>query len=217
MLLRLAPFLFVLLWSTGFIASKVAAEYAEPFTLLTIRFALVLAILVPWVVLTARPWPKLRNAWQTALSGFLIHTAYLGGVLYALREGMPAGIVAIVVSTQPILTALLAGPLLSEWPDRRHWVGLGIGIIGVAMVLWPRLGIASLEGGFGVVALFGAIAALAGITLGTLNQKKFGMSGDLIGLTTVQYVAAFLSSLLFALVTEQMDVRWTVDFWLAML
>lgn len=216
MLLRLAPLLFVLFWSTGFIASKVGGEHAEPFTFLAVRFTLVLAILLTWAFVRKTEWPSRHTMGQAALTGMLIHTAYLGGVLWALREGMPAGLVAIVVSTQPILTGLLAGPLLGEWPGRRHWSGLVLGLAGVLLVLWPKLGNVSFGEALGPLALFSAVASLIGITLGTLNQKAHGMSGDLVALTIVQYAAAFASSLVLAMLFETMHVDWTVEFALAL-
>ncbi len=216
MLLRFAPLLFVLLWSTGFIASKVGGHHAEPFTFLAVRFTMVLAILLPWALLSQTEWPPLRVMAQAALTGLLIHTAYLGGVLWALREGMAAGLVAIVVSTQPILTGLLAGPLLGEWPGRRHWTGLILGITGVLLVLAPKLGNVTFGEALGPLALASAVISLVGITLGTLNQKAHGMSGDLLALTIVQYAAAFASSLIFATLFETMRVDWTIDFALAL-
>ncbi|MCH9809111.1 MAG: EamA family transporter [Alphaproteobacteria bacterium] len=215
MLLRIAPVLFVLLWSTGFIGSKVGGEYAEPFTFLTIRFALVLALLLPWAIATRRDWPSPRIAIHAAMTGFLIHTVYIGGVLWALSEGMPAGVVAVIVSTQPILTAILAGPLLGEWPGPRHIAGLGIGLCGVLLVLGPKLSGSAAGDVLSLAALASVLAALAGITFGTLNQKRHGMSGSLLTLTIYQYAGAFISAAVLALSTETMKVDWTLEFWLA--
>lgn len=216
MLLRLAPLLFVLLWSTGFIASKVGAEFAEPFTFLTARFTLVLAILVPWALMVKTSWPTRNVMVHAALTGFLIHTVYLGGVLWALRENMPAGLIAIIVSTQPVLTGVLAGPLLGEWPGKRHWFGLVLGLAGVLLVLWPKIAGVKLGDSFGLVAFVSVTASLLAITLGTLNQKAHGMDGDLLALTVVQYAAALVSSLILAMFTESMQVNWTMDFVLAL-
>ncbi len=217
MLLRLAPFLFVLFWSSGFIANKVVSGHGEPFTLLVIRFGFVLALFGLWIWWTKPQWPTASETRQAAITGVLIHGMYLGGMLYALRSGMPAGVAAIVGSTQPILTAVLAGPLLGDWPGRRHWSGLILGMFGVILVLWPRLGIDPAAGGIGVLSVLAVTGALAGITLGTLNQKKHGMSGDLVVLTAVQYASAFTASLILALGTETMVVQWTSEFVLALL
>ncbi|KUO60060.1 MAG: hypothetical protein APF80_08070 [Alphaproteobacteria bacterium BRH_c36] len=216
MLLRLAPLLFVLLWSTGFIASKVGAHHAEPFSFLAVRFAFVLAILLPWALMRKTVWPSRQVMVQAALTGLLIHTAYLGGVLSALREGMATGLIAIVVSTQPILTAVLAGPLLGEWPGRRHWAGLFLGLIGVILVLGPKLVDVATEEAISTLALVSVAASLLGITLGTLNQKAHGMSGDLVALTIAQYAAAFVSAFMLAAFTETMNIDWTLEFALAL-
>ncbi|MBU1209987.1 MAG: DMT family transporter [Alphaproteobacteria bacterium] len=216
MLLRLAPLLFVLLWSTGFIASKFGAQHAEPFSFLAVRFACVLCILVPWALMRKTAWPSRRVMVQAALTGLLIHTAYLGGVLAALREGMAAGLVAILVSTQPILTAVLAGPLFGEWPGRRHWAGLFLGMIGVMLVLGPKLGDVAANQAISTLALVSVSVALLGITVGTLNQKAHGMNGDLVALTIAQYAAAFVSAIVLAPFTETMQIDWTLEFGLAL-
>jgi drug/metabolite transporter (DMT)-like permease len=218
MLLRLAPVLFVLLWSTGFIGSKVAGAHAEPFTVLALRFALVLAVLAPVTLFVPRVTP--RAARDAAISGALIHTAYIGGVLWALRGGMPAGLVAIVVCLQPVLTALLAGPLLGEKIGLRHWAGLAIGLAGVALVVAPKLaaGAASgqLAGSLTPGSILAAVAGLFGITLGTLWQKAHGHTGDLRTLTFWQYVGAVGVALPLAFLFETMHVDWTLEFALAM-
>ena len=120
MLMRVAPVLFVLLWSTGFIGSKLGAADAEPFTFLSLRFLAVLALLVPLVLLrrrSARGWPERAHA---MVAGTLIHGAYLGGVFWAIRHGMPAGVAALIVSLQPLATAMLAEPLFDERLSTRH-------------------------------------------------------------------------------------------------
>ncbi len=213
MLLRIAPVLFVALWSTGFIASKVAGEHAEPFTFLGIRFTLAALLLAP--LMLSGPRPTLRTARDAAITGALIHTAYIGGVMWALRLGMPAGIVAIVVCLQPLLTSLLAGPLLGERIGTRHWIGIGLGLVGTALVLAPRMTPASgvlSDAGFGPVAVVAAIAALAGITLGTLYQKAKGTTGDLPKLAFYQYVGATAVAAALSFATETREVGWTGEF-----
>lgn len=213
MLQRIAPLLFVLLWSTGFIGSKVAGEHAEPFTVLALRFALVLVVMAPIAFMVARPTP--RAARDAAISGALIHTVYIGGVLWALRGGMPAGLVAIVVCLQPVLTALLAAPLLGERTGVRHWAGLAIGLAGVALVVAPKLATAG-TGSLTPGAMLAAVVGLFGITLGTLWQKAHGHTGDLRALTFWQYVGAIGLALPLAFAFETMRVDWTLEFGLAM-
>lgn len=219
MLLRIAPVLFVLLWSTGFIASKVGGEHAEPFTFLAIRFSLATVLLAPLMLLGERP--SARAARDAALTGALIHTAYIGGVMWALRLGMPAGVVAIIVCLQPLLTSLLAGPLLGERIDRRHWMGIALGLAGVVLVLAPKM---ALAGGIdtapaapiSLLAVIGAVAALIGITTGTLYQKAHGTTGDLPKLAFYQYVGAASVAAILSLATETRAVDWSTEFFMAL-
>jgi len=208
MLLRFAPFLFVLLWSTGFVASKAVTAHAEPFTFLVVRFAAVIALLAP--VALAAPRPTFVAARDAAITGMLIHAGYLGGVMWALSHGMSAGVVAIIVCLQPILTALLAAPFLDESITLRHWAGLAIGLLGVTLVVAPKLGIGATA--ITSAALISAVLALVSITLGTLFQKVRGQSGDLKVLVLWQYVGAFAVALPVALLTETMRIEWTREF-----
>lgn len=218
MLLRIAPILFVVLWSTGFIASKIAGEHAEPFTFLAIRFALVVLLLAPLMLFGERPSP--RAARDAAITGALIHTAYIGGVMWALRVGMPAGVVTIIVCLQPLLTSLLAGPLLGERIDRRHWIGISLGLAGAALVLAPKM---TLDLGTGpvtmntTVAVIAAIGSLFCITAGTLYQKVNGTTGDLFKLAFYQYVGATTVAALLAFATETREVDWTQEFVLSLI
>ncbi len=216
MLLRLAPLLFVLLWSSGFIASKAGSAHAEPFTFLAIRFTLVLLLLIPVVMAMRLPWPDRRSALSAMTTGVLIHSIYLGGVLWALRLDMPAGVVALIVATQPIFTALLAGPLLGEDINVRHWLGLGLGLLGVGLILSPKLlGVSpdqGFSGGLNAMTLLATALGLAGITIGTLNQKINGAEGHLLVLTVLQYVGALAITLPVAALTETMQVDWTLEF-----
>ena len=219
MLLRIAPVLFVLLWSTGFIASKVGGEHAEPFTFLAIRFSLATVLLAPLMLFDERP--SARAARDAALTGALIHTAYIGGVMWALRLGMPAGVVAIIVCLQPLLTSLLAGPLLGERIDRRHWMGVALGLAGAVLVLAPKM---ALAGGIdtapaapiSLLAVIGAVAALIGITTGTLYQKAHGTTGDLPKLAFYQYVGAATVAAILSLATETRAVDWSTEFFMAL-
>lgn len=121
------PLLFVVLWSTGFIGAKFGLPYAEPFTFLFIRFALTLALLVPLAHWLSGEWPRGARLWgHIAVSGLLVHGAYLGGVFYGIYLGMPAGLASLLVGLQPLLTAGLAGPLLGERLGGRQWLGLGL-------------------------------------------------------------------------------------------
>ena len=216
MLMRIAPVLFVLLWSTGFIGSKLGAADAEPFTFLALRFLLVLALLVPVVLLgrrQARGWHERGHA---MVAGTLIHGAYLGGVFWAIRHGMPAGVAALIVSLQPIVTAVLAGPLLGERLSARHWLGLALGLVGAVLILAPKLERAVAAGGSGsgidAATVTATVLALAGITAGTLYQKKFAGRIDLVVGAVWQYVGALAVVGTGSLLLETRVVNWTPNF-----
>lgn len=209
------PALFVVLWSSGFIGGKLGLPYAEPFTFLGLRFVAVIALLGAVAVLTRAPWPANRRmAWHFAVSGILVHGVYLGGVFSAIRHGLPAGVVALIVGLQPVLTAAAVGPLLGERVTARQWLGLVLGLAGVAMVLSSKLD--SGVGGFAWDAPVFALLALLGITAGTLHQKKYCSGMDLRTGTLIQYAAALAVTAPLALGTETMEVEWTGEFLFAL-
>jgi drug/metabolite transporter (DMT)-like permease len=168
-LARVAPFLFVLLWSTGFIGARLGLPHIEPLTFLLIRYLAVLACMLAIAMLTRAPWPATAAAWwHIGVSGLLVHAVYLGGVFIAIGKGLPAGVTSLVVGVQPLLTAMGAGWLLGTQVTRRQWLGLMLGFGGVALVVAGKLGAE-----FSASALVPAVVALLGITAGTLYQKRF--------------------------------------------
>lgn len=206
------PLAFVVLWSTGFIVAKYAAPHAPPITFLLYRFAGAIAILIPIIILTRAPWPRTAAGWRdVAIVGVLLQATYLGGVWVAIALGMPAGISALLVGTQPLLTALFAFTV-GERATRRQWIGLMVGFGGIALVLSDRLTL----GGVGPLALAVNALALAGITAGTLYQKKYVAGGDLRTASAIQFGASFIVLLPFALATENMAIDYTLQFWLAL-
>lgn len=210
------PGVFVLLWSTGFIGAKYGLPFAEPFTFLALRFAVVIALLAIVIGVSKAQWPRdPKLILHLAVSGLLVHAIYLGGVFGAIRLGVPAGLVALVAGLQPLLTATVVGPLLGERIGRRQWLGLGLGLIGVAMVLSTRLTGIRFDG-FGWDGMAFALAALIGITAGTLYQKRFCTGMDLQTGTLIQYMAALAVLAPIALSTESMEIRWTMTFVLAL-
>ena len=210
--LSAAPLAFVLLWSTGFIVAKYAAPHAPPLTFLLYRFAGAIAILLPLIAITKAPWPRGANSWRDVMIvGVLLQATYLGGVWSAIAMGMPAGVSALLVGAQPLFTALLAFTV-NERATRVQWLGLLIGFVGVALVLSDRLTLAGVQ----PLALAVNFLALAGITAGTLYQKKHATNVDLRTGSLIQFAASFVVLLPFAIATESMVVDFTPEFWLAL-
>ena len=208
------PFIFVFLWSTGFIAAKYALPFIEPFYLLFIRMTLTVAVFSILCVFFRVKWLPVRQVGHQMVTGFLVHGAYLGGVFAAIKWGMPAGISAIVVGVQPVLTACLGWCCFGENLRPKQWLGLGLGLAGVTTVLlntgqqesvaltWP--------------AILAALSALFGISLGTLYQKHFGVGVNLLAGSLWQYVSAALLMAILAWGFESYEVVWDKQLILAL-
>jgi drug/metabolite transporter (DMT)-like permease len=203
------PALFVVLWSTGFIGARLGLPHAEPLTFLTLRYLAVLALMLPLALALRAPWPaSYGEARHIAIAGLLMQGGYLGGVFCAVHAGMSAGVVALIVGMQPLLTAAAAGRLLGERVSLLQWCGLALGLIGVAMVVWQKMTLYGLS----VASLLLALGALAGITLGTLYQKRHCPSFDLRTGSVIQFTAALAVTLPLAYAFETMQVHWTGEF-----
>ena len=203
------PLLFVVLWSTGFIGAKLGLPDCEPLTLLSLRYAAVLVLMGAVALATRAPWPADRMQWlHIGVSGLLIHAVYLGGVFTAIRLGLPAGVTALVVGLQPVLTALGAGLFLRERVRATQWAGLALGLAGVVLVVANKV-----AGGPSAASLLvPAVIALVGITAGTLYQKRFCASFDLRTGSVIQFLPCFVATALVASRTETMVVHWTPAF-----
>ncbi|MFT4171535.1 MAG: DMT family transporter [Rhodocyclaceae bacterium] len=206
----LAP-LFVVLWSSGFVGAKLGLPYAEPLTFLCLRYVFVILIMGAAALVARAPWPRGRALAHVAVAGVLIQAVYLGGVFMAIRHGLPAAIVALIVGLQPIITAVSAGWLLGERVTLRQWLGLAAGFVGVAMVVTHSRD-PGLSATWNMHALWPAIAALAGITLGTLYQKRFCPKFDLRAGAVVQFSASLAVTAPIAMLVETMQVAWTGTF-----
>ena len=207
------PAVFVFLWSTGFIGAKFGLPYAEPLTFLALRFAIVLGLLLALIAATGAPWPRdPRQIAHIAVAGLLVHATYLGGVFASISQGVDAGVSALIVGVQPVLTAMLAGPLLGERVTARQWTGLALGTAGVGLVVWRKLGLG--EGAPFGMAL--SVVGLVGIAAGTLYQKRFCAGMDLRTGSLVQFAASLALLAPLALLLETNEVRWTGEFIFAM-
>ncbi|CAA6604467.1 putative permease of the drug/metabolite transporter (DMT) superfamily [Rhodospirillaceae bacterium LM-1] len=209
MLAAIAPGLFVLLWSTGFIGSKMGAPYAEPFTFLLTRFIIVTALMALTAAIMRAPWPgSPLLAGRIALAGLLVHGVYLGGVFAAISLGLGAGITALVCGLQPLLTAVLAGPILGERVRPKQWAGLILGLLGVILVVAEKVH----PGSVGFAGLPWAIGAVIGITLGTLYQKRHCSGMDLRTGAVIQYAAAGMAMAIMAFSLETRVITWSGEF-----
>lgn len=213
LLIRLVPAVFVLLWSTGFIGARYAMPWAEPFAFLAVRFGLTILLLA--LLLAAISWRAMdrRQAVHAMIAGALIHGVYLGGVFWAIRKGMPAGLSALIVGLQPLATAMLAAAFLDERLTAKHWAGMALGLAGVAIVLAPKLGAL---GGVTAATLASSILAMLAISAGTVWQKRFVASGDLVVGTIWQYVGGVALMLVATLAFETQTYQMTGELVFAM-
>ena len=203
------PGVFVVLWGTGFIGGKLGLPYAPPLTFLALRFAIVALLLLGLSLATRAPWPRRwAEAGHIAVAGLLVQGLYLGGVFASIAEGVQAGVSAIIVGIQPLLVAAIVGPFLGERVTRLQWTGLLLGLAGVALVVFDKLG-----AGLGTPLGMGlSVLALLGITFGTVYQKRFCGGADLRTGNVIQFAVSALAMLLLAPAFETMQIRWTGQF-----
>jgi drug/metabolite transporter (DMT)-like permease len=189
-LLAAMPALFVLIWSTGFVVARYGMPHAPPMGFLALRYALSVLAFGLWIVLARAAWPRGRTQWgHLAVAGVLMHAGYLGGVWAAVKAGIGAGTVALIVGLQPVLTAVwlsLTGSAHSI--SGRQWLGLLLGLCGLLLVVGHKLGAGEVTGLNLGLALF----ALVSITVGTLYQKRFVQPCDVRTANAVQLGAALL-------------------------
>ncbi|MET0047332.1 MAG: DMT family transporter [Sedimenticola sp.] len=209
-----APLIFVLLWSTGFIGAKYALPYIEPYTLLAIRFVIALGVLL---VLFAHFKPALPSRWSQRFhlmsSGLLVHGAYLGGVFSAIKLGMPAGVCAILVGLQPLLTAIATPFVFDRRISLKHWLGVLAGFVGISLVLSNQV---SLEG-FGIGAVIAAFVALFGITVGTIYQKRITAHTNVLSIAFFQYLSTALLFEVGSVAFETGQITWSAQLVMALL
>jgi drug/metabolite transporter (DMT)-like permease len=208
------PFLFVFLWSTGFIAAKYALPYIEPFNLLFIRALLTIAVFLLLCILFEAKSLTPRQSGHQMVTGLLVHGTYLGGVFAAIKWGMPAGIVSIIVGIQPVLTAFLGYFVLGARLRQVQWLGLGLGLGGVITVLLSTGQQESID--LNWPALLAALSALLGISAGTIYQKRFGQGVSLLAGTFWQYVSMALFMAVLAWIFETRTVIWDLQLILAL-
>ena len=183
------PIVFVLIWSTGFVVARYGMPHAPPFGFLAWRYALSLAAFALWIAWSKPAWPRSGAQWlHLAVSGALMHGGYLGGVWAAVKAGISAGTVALIVGLQPLLTAIWVSASGAEHRvSARQWLGLALGLAGLLLVVWRKLDLGEVTAANLALSLF----ALLSITAGTLYQKRFVTACDVRTANTVQLLAAF--------------------------
>ena len=184
------PAVFVLIWSTGFVVARYGMPHAPPLGFLTLRYALSVFAFGIWIAITRAAWPRGRAQWwHLSVSGLLMHAGYLGGVWMAVKAGIGAGTVALVVGLQPVLTAVwLSASGSAHAVAARQWAGLVLGLVGLLLVVSHKLGAGEVTAWNLSLSLF----ALVSITAGTLYQKRFVAPCDVRTANTVQLAAALL-------------------------
>jgi drug/metabolite transporter (DMT)-like permease len=212
--LAFTPGLFVFLWATGFIGARLSAGHAEPFSFLFVRCAIVAAILGLAAIVFGAPWPGRRAALHAMVVGALIHGGYLGCVFWSINNGLPAGVSALIVGLQPLLTALIAAPILGERITARHWLGLGIGMLGVALVVWPKLTFGA--EGITPITVGASLFATISIAAGSIYQKRQVTGLDLRSGNAVQFLGAAIAVGVVALASEDLRINWTGEVIFAM-
>lgn len=187
-LLQAMPAVFVLIWSTGFVVARLGMPHAPPMGFLAWRYALSVAAFGVWIAWARAPWPQGRRQWlHLAVTGVLMHAGYLGGVWAAVKDGLGAGLAALIVGLQPMITALwISARGHRHHVSGRQWLGLVLGLAGLLLVVWHKLQLG--EARAHNVGL--AVLALASITVGTLYQKRWVRPGDVRTANTVQLLAA---------------------------
>jgi drug/metabolite transporter (DMT)-like permease len=203
--------LFVFIWATGFIIAGIVASHAEPLTFLAMRHAGSILFFTLLTVAAGAAWPRSARAWRDALiGGVLLNGIYLAGVFWAVSRGLGAGLTALVTGLQPLLTAALAIPLLHERLVGRQWVGIAVGVAGIALIVSPKLGGVD---AVPLAALGIALLATLSLTLGTIWQKHTKPEMDLRANAAIQFMGALLLTLPLAMLTERGHFDRTPALW----
>lgn len=204
--LTVAPVLFLLIWSSGFAFSKMGLQYAEPLTFLAMRYGAAVAILLPIFLIMRPALPRTaRDFGHLAVVGFLTQVVYFGLSYFAYYLGMSVGAVALILSLQPILVALLAPLLVRERVSLLRWLGLVLGLLGAALVIGTRSETTAAT----TTGVLCVVGSLIGMTIATLYEKRFGQSHHPVSASLVQYVVGFAVMLPLAGVADSMVVIWS--------
>jgi drug/metabolite transporter (DMT)-like permease len=211
-LIAVVPLIFVVLWATGFVVSKLSAGHVGPLWFLSLRFPIAGIFLLGVALQQRAPWPDAKHAVHAMIAGAFLHGLYLGPIYWAVSQGLPAGVSALIVGLQPLLTAFMAALILGEVIYPRHWFGLIVGLIGIGLVVWPKLIFAHVGGITPLTAtcaLFGAVA----ISFGTVYQKRFATGLHLASGGFWQYVGASFIVLIGTVATGDFQFDFSLQAW----
>ena len=206
------PLVFVILWSSAFITSKIIVEDASPFIALSYRFIIVAFIFfVFFILFSERKFFSFKSVLEALISGILFHGFYLGGVFYALSKGASASIIALIVSLQPIMTAVLAQKILKEFLSKIQWFGILIGFLGAGIVI-----VSDLNDDLTILALCSGLVGLISSSIGIIWQKRIVNDLSLSANNFLQALGASIFHLLLAICFENYFINFTSSFLIAM-
>lgn len=209
------PMIFVVLWATGFVVARLSAGHVAPLWFLALRFPLALIFMLVVALQQKATWPGRTQAVHAMIAGVFLHGFYLASNYWAVARGLPGGVAALIVGLQPLITAFMASMVLGERVSLRHWLGLGVGLVGIALVLSPKL---EFSHGNGITPVTAGITFLGAVSIafGTVYQKRFATGIDLATGGVYQYVGATLVVLLLAIFTEDFFFDHSVQAWAAL-
>ena len=197
---------FVVIWGSGFVATKIGLQYAAPFTFLSLRFAFGLICLIPLLWWLKPRWPRGRREWlHIIVAGLLMHAIHLSGSHYAQYLGMSAGIAAVILALQPLATAIIAVGWFRERPSRLQWLGIALGFMGVALIVWHKIDMRAATAG----SLLAVTIGLAALTVGTLYQRRFCPEVDLRSGALIQFATSLIVLAPMSIMFEGAKVEWT--------
>jgi drug/metabolite transporter (DMT)-like permease len=197
---------FVIVWGSGYLASKAGMQYAAPFTFLSLRYAFGVMCLVPLLIWSRPKWPANgRDLFHICVAGLLMHAIYLGGSHYAQYLGMSAGITALLLATQPLFTAVFANRVMGERLALSQWMGVALGLAGVMLVVWHKINVQAVT----MASLVAVGISLTSITAGTLYQRSFCKTADLRSSALIQFIMSLLVLVPFAWSVEGFVIQWS--------
>ncbi|OJF95545.1 DMT family transporter [Pararhizobium antarcticum] len=213
---RLAPAIFVLLWSTGWVVAKYAGLFADPLTFLVLRYAIAVTLFLIFCLATGAQWPRTRGeAGHAVISGMFLHGLYLASVWWAIGQGVPAALSGIIAGLQPLMTAAVAPALIGERLSGQQRLGLSIGFLGIAIAVLPKI-LAIDTGATPILPVIVNVLGMAAATYGTIHQKRFLQAVDIRSIATLQYVGALIVTIPLALMLEDLHVTWSFELFAAL-